>query len=148
MPLYQQIEEHLKDAMRSQEKERLSALRNIKSFLKNKSIELKRDLKDEEVVQGLATLAKQRRESIESYQQAGREDLVNKEENELKVINEYLPKALSSEELDQLVREAIEATQAKGPQDMGKVMKALMPKTTGRADGKEVSSKVKALLAG
>ena len=134
--------------MRSQDKERLRALRNIKSFLKNKAIEAKRDLEDKEVVQYLSTLAKQRRESIEAYETAGRDDLVAQETSELKVIQGYLPQPLTDSELDELIAKAIAETGAAGPQDMGKVMKALKEKVTGRADGKVVSAKVRDKLSG
>jgi len=147
MSLYQDIESQLKDAMRSQDKDRLMALRNIKSVLKNKAIDARRDLNDDEVIQSLSTLAKQRKESIEAFRSGGREDLVAKEEAELKVIEGFLPQQLSPEELEKLIREAIAETQAQGAKDMGKVMKALQPKVTGRADGKAVSERVKSLLA-
>ncbi len=148
MSLYQDIETQLKEAMRSQDKDRLMALRNIKSVLKNKAIDARRDLNDDEVIQSLSTLAKQRKESIEAFRNGGREDLVAKEEAELKVIEGFLPQQLSPEELEKLIRAAIAETQAQGAKDMGKVMKALQPKVTGRADGKSVSERVKALLAG
>ena len=147
MPIYQDIETHIKDAMRAQEKDRLMALRNIKSFLKNKSIELKKDINDAEATQFLATLAKQRRESIEAFGKAGRDDLVLKEQAELEVIQGYLPKALTTEELDKLIQEVIQEVGASSPKDMGLVMKGLKPKVTGRADGKVVSERVKALLS-
>jgi uncharacterized protein YqeY len=146
MALYQDIENHLKQALKSQDKDRLNALRNMKAALKNKAIDLRRDLNDEEVTQTLSTLSKQRKESIEAFAKGGRGDLVAKEEAELKIIEEFLPSALSPEELDGLIRAAIAETQAGGPQDMGKVMKVLKPKTTGRADGAMVSGRVKALL--
>ena len=148
MPLYQDIENQLKDAMRAQDKDRLMALRNIKSVLKNKMIDARRDLSDDEVIQSIATLAKQRKESIEAFQAGGRQDLVDKEAAELKIIEEFLPQQLAAEDLEKIIRETIAETQAQGPKDMGKVMKALQPKTTGKADGKLVSEKVKALLAG
>lgn len=147
MSLYQTIEEQIKDAMRAQNKERLSALRNIKSVLKNKVIDLRRDLTDDEVIQTLSTLSKQRRESIESFKSGGRQDLVEKEETELKIIEEFLPTPLSEAELDALIQKSIAAEGAQGPQDMGKVMKALKPLVTGKADGAVVSTRVKALLA-
>jgi hypothetical protein len=147
MSLYQEIETQLKDAMRSQNKDRLMALRNIKSVLKNKAIDLKRDLNDAEVIATLSTLAKQRKESIESFTKGGRQDLVDKEEAELKVIQEFMPQPLSEAELEDLIRQTIQETGATGPKDMGKVMKVLTPKTTGRADGKVVSEKVKGLLS-
>lgn len=146
MSLLQNIDSHLKDAMLARDKARLLALRNIKSFLKNKSIEAKGDLKDEEIFQALATLAKQRRESIEAFQKANREDLVSKETAELQVIKEFLPPPLSENELDGLIQEAVKETGAKGPKDMGLVMKALKPKVTGRAEGKVVSGRVQAAL--
>lgn len=146
MSLYQTIESQIKDAMRAQQKERLSALRNIKTVLKNKAIDLKREPTDEEVVQALSTLAKQRKESIEAFKNGGRQDLVDSEESELKVIQEFLPSQLSPQELDDLIRKAIQDTQAKGAKDMGKVMKSLLAAVTGRADGKIVSERVKALL--
>ncbi|MCC7343750.1 MAG: GatB/YqeY domain-containing protein [Deltaproteobacteria bacterium] len=146
MSLYQDIETQLKDAMRAQDKDRLMALRNIKSVLKNKAIDAKRDLNDAEVVQALSTLAKQRKESIEAFQSGGRQDLVEKEAAELKVIEGFLPQQLSAEELEKTIREAIAETQAQGAKDMGKVMKAVQPKVMGRADGKVVSELVKKLL--
>ena len=91
-------------------------------------------------------MAKQRRESIEAFKKAGREDLVSKEVGELNIIQEFLPAPLSEGELDQLIKTAIEDTGASGPKDMGTVMKAIKEKVTGRADGKIVSQKVKALL--
>ncbi|HEX5033734.1 MAG TPA: GatB/YqeY domain-containing protein [bacterium] len=146
MPLYQDIENQLKEAMKAREQDRLMFLRNIKSVLKNKAIDARRDLSDDEVIQALSTLAKQRRESIEAFKSGGRQDLVEKELAELKVIEEFLPQQLSPEELEKLIREAIAETGAQGAKDMGKVMKSLMPKTTGRTDGKALSEKVKALL--
>lgn len=147
MSLYQDIESQLKDAMRAQAKDRLMALRNIKSLLKNKAIDAKRDLTDAEVIQAISTLAKQRKESIEAFQNGGRQDLVDKEAAELKIIEEFLPQQLSAEDLEKIIREAIAETQAQGAKDMGKVMKAVQPKVMGRADGKVVSERVKALLA-
>lgn len=148
MGLYQDIENQLKEAMKSKSEARLMALRNMKAALKYKAIDLKRDLNDEEVTQVLSTLAKQRKESIESFLKGGRQDLVQKEEAELKVLEEFLPKQFSAEELDKIIRETIAETSAASPQDMGKVMKALKPKTAGRADGAAVSQRVKELLSG
>jgi hypothetical protein len=146
MPLIDTIDQHIKDAMRAQSKDRLMALRNIKSFLKNKLIEARGQLTEEAGVQALSTLAKQRRESIEAYEAAGRQDLVAKETAELTVIQEFLPSALSEQALDQLIKEALREIGAKGPQDMGQIMKVLKPKVTGRADGKLVSTRVQAAL--
>lgn len=146
MPSLAEIETQIKDAMRAQAKDRLMALRNIKTFLKNKTIDAKRDLNEAEVNQALSTLAKQRRESIEAYNKAGREDLVAKETAELEVIQEFLPQPLSEAELTSLIQDTITKLGAQGPQDMGKVMKELKERVTGRADGKVVSQKVRELL--
>lgn len=146
MALYQEIENQLKAAMKAQQQDRLMYLRNMKSVLKNKAIDARRDLTDEEVIQALSTLAKQRRESMEAFKNGGRQDLVDKEAAELKVIEEFLPQQLAAEELEKLIREAIAETGAAGAKDMGKVMKVLMPKTAGKVDGKAMSEKVKALL--
>lgn len=148
MSLIQTIDDQIKSSLKAGEKERLTALRNIKSFLKNKSIDAKRELNPQEITQSLSTLAKQRRESIEAYTQAGRDDLVAKETQELSVIEGFLPKPLSEAELEKLIQETIQSTQASGPKDMGTVMKALKDQVTGRADGKLVSEKVKNALAG
>lgn len=148
MGFYQDIENQLKEAMKSKSEARLMALRNMKAALKYKAIDLKRDLSDEEVIQVLSTLAKQRKESIDSFLKGGRQDLVQKEEAELKVLEEFLPKQFSAEDLDKIIRETIAETSSTSPQDMGKVMKALKPKTAGRADGAAVSQRVKELLSG
>ena len=148
MGLYQDVEVQIKDAMKSQQAERLLALRNMKAALKYKAIDLKRDLNDDEVIAVLSMLSKQRRESIEMFSKGGRADLVQKEEAELKVIEEFLPQQLGAEELDAIIKAAIAEAGAAGPQDMGKVMKVLKPKTAGRADGTVVSNRVKALLSG
>lgn len=146
MPLLETVDQHIKEAMRAQNKDRLMALRNIKAFLKNKLIEAKGQLSEEAGLQALSTLAKQRRESIDAYEAAGRQDLVAKEKAELEVIQEFLPAALSEEALESLIQEALKEAGAKGPQDMGPVMKVLKPKVTGRADGKMVSARVQEAL--
>lgn len=148
MSLIQTIDDQMKSALKGGEKERLSALRNIKSYLKNKAIDARRDLNPQEITQSLSTLAKQRRESIDAYEKAGRNDLVEKEKNELSIIEGFLPKPLTDEELGEMIKQAIADTQASGPKDMGLVMKALKDQVTGRADGKVVSEKVKQALAG
>ena len=146
MALIDTIDQHIKDAMRAQSKDRLMALRNIKSFLKNKLIEARGQLSDEAGLQALSTLAKQRRESIEAYEKAARQDLVEKEKAELEVIQEFLPSALSEQDIDMLIQEAVKEIGAKGPQDMGQIMKVLKLKVTGRADGKLVSTRVQEAL--
>jgi uncharacterized protein YqeY len=134
-------------AAKAKDKIRLSALRMLKSGLHNREIDLKRELDEGEFLQLLSSMVKQRRDSIEQFAKGGRADLVEKEEAELKVIEEFLPAQLSEAELDASIAEAIREAGAAGVRDMGKVMKILMPKLTGRADGKAVGDKVKARLS-
>ncbi len=141
------LEKELILAAKAKDKTRLSALRMLKSGLHNREIDLKRDLTDEEFLQLLSSMVKQRRDSIEQFEKGGRVDLVEKEQAELKVIEEFLPTPLSAADLDLLIAEAVRETGAAGVKDMGKVMKVLMPKVTGKADGKAVGEKVKALLS-
>jgi hypothetical protein len=126
---------------------RLSALRMLKAAVMNKSVEKGRDLDDAEVLQVVASLVKQRRDSIEQFTNAGRTDLVEKETAELKVLQAYLPEAATPEEINAAVAEAIAETGASSPKDMGKVMKAVMPKLAGKnADGKAVNEAVRRTL--
>jgi uncharacterized protein YqeY len=134
-------------AAKAKDKIRLSALRMLKSGLHNREIDLKRELGEAEFLQLLSSMVKQRKDSIEQFAKGGRADLVEKEEAELKVIEEFLPAQLSEAELDATISEAIREVGAEGIRDMGKVMKVLMPKLTGRADGKAVGEKVKAKLS-
>jgi uncharacterized protein YqeY len=136
----------LKEAMKSRDEVRVSAIRMMKASLKNKGIEKMGNLSDEDVLQVLSTLAKQRRESIEQFSAAGRTELAEKESRELEIITAYLPKQLSPEELDEVIRSAISESGAKSAGDMGKLMKVLMPKVKGAADGKIVNQRVRELL--
>jgi len=146
--LKQKINEQTKAAMKSREPLKVDCLRFISSAIKNKEIEKRGELDDVEISKVLATLAKQRGESIELYKKGGRLELVEKEEAELAIIQSFLPKPLSDEELAKAVAETIAEVGAAGPADMGKVMKAIGPKTAGRVDGKKVSEAVKAMLSG
>lgn len=134
-------------ATKSKDKIRLSALRMLKNGLHNREIDLKRELDEVEFLQLLSSMVKQRKDSIEQFEKGGRMDLVEKEQAELKVIEEFLPAQLSEADLDAAITEAIRETGATSARDMGKVMKVLMPKLTGRADGKAVGEKVKARLS-
>ena len=134
-------------AAKSQDKIRLSAVRMIKSTLHNKEISLMRPLNEAEVLQVLSSMIKQRKDSIEQYAKGGRKDLVEKEEAELKVIQEFMPAQMSEEEVDAIIKKTIEEAGAVSVKDMGKVMKMVVPKLTGVADGKIVSEKVKAFLS-
>lgn len=146
MGLKAKLQEAMKAALRSGEKQRLGVIRLILNEIKQKEIELRQELSEEEILAVLDKMAKQRRESIEQYHQAGREDLVEKERLELEVIQSYLPEPLSDEELERLIEEAISETEAQSLRDMGKVMAYLRPKVQGRADMAVVSQKVKARL--
>ena len=146
MALRERLSEEMKNAMKARDDLRLSAIRLIRSAVKNKDIELKRELNDQEITEVIATLGKQRRESIRMFTEAGRNDLVEKEEKELAVLLDFLPQQLSREEIAALVEKAIAECGAQGGKDMGKVMKALMPHVAGRADGKTVSDVVREKL--
>lgn len=153
MALREQIVEDMKNAMKAGETERLSVLRMLKARIMEAEVEqrskkgLDYRLADPEVVDVLKSYAKQRRQSIESYQQAGREDLARKEESELAIVQQYLPRQLSQEQIEQIVSETIAETGATGPQEMGAVMKAVMAKVHGAADGKVVSDAVRKQLS-
>jgi uncharacterized protein YqeY len=145
--MIKKIEAGMVAAAKGKDKARLSALRLIKAALHNKEIDARRELKEEEMLQVLSSMVKQRKDSIEQFTNGGRMDLAEKEEKELQVIQEFLPAQMSEEEIDALIIKAIEEVGATGPRDMGKVMKALMPAVTGKADGKLVSQKVKEKLS-
>ena len=125
---------------------KLSALRMIKSTVRNKEIDLKKTLEDADMIAVCSTIKKQWEETLAQAKAGGREDVVKSQEAELAVVQSFLPAALSDGELDTLVTQAIATVGAAGPKDMGKVMKALTDQTKGRADGKVVSERVKAKL--
>ena len=148
MLLRDKVNADIAAAMKSREPMRLSALRMLKAAIMNKGVEKGRDLDDAEVQQVVASLVKQRRDSIDQFAKAGRADLVDKETREIGVLNEYLPPAASAEDVDAAVAAAIAETGASSPKDMGKVMKAVMAALAGKTvDGKKVSEAVKARLA-
>ena len=147
MSMNDQVGADITAAMKARDASRLSALRMLKAAVMNKGVEKGRDLDDAEVLQVVASLVKQRRESIEQFANAGRTDLVEKETAELSVLNQYLPPAASAEEIEAAVAAAIAETGAASPKDMGKVMKAVMPKLAGKnADGRAVNETVRRQL--
>ena len=148
MPMREQLIDEMNSAMKAGDRPRLSTLRLLIASVKNREIDLKRELNDEEIYKVIATMARQRRESIEQFKKGGRQDLVEKEEGELELLTGFLPAQLSREEVTALVKQTIEETGAAGMKDMGKVMKGLLPRVTGRADGKAVSDIVRELLSG
>ena len=147
MNLNDKVAADITAAMKAKDSARLSALRMLKAAIMNKGVEKGRDLDDAEVLQVIASLVKQRRDSIEQFSTAGRTDLVEKETAELNVLQAYLPAAATAEEINAAVAEAIAETGATSPKDMGKVMKAVMPKLAGKnADGKAVNEAVRRTL--
>ncbi|HOW57137.1 MAG TPA: GatB/YqeY domain-containing protein [Smithellaceae bacterium] len=134
-------------AAKAKDKIRLSAIRMLKTALHNKEIELMRPLNETEILQLLSAVVKQRRDSIEQFARGNRPDLVEKEEAELKVVQEFMPAQMSEEEVEAAIKKAITECGAVSVKDMGKVMKILMPQLTGKADGKMVGEKVKTLLS-
>jgi len=148
MSLKDKIVNDLTDAMKAKDANRLSVLRMVKANLMNRQIEKGADLTDEEITKALQSLVKQRRDSIEQYENAGRAELAEKEKSELVVIEDYLPQAASKEEIEKAVAEAISETGASSIKEMGAVMKAAQTKLAGKsADGKLVSETVKAKLS-
>jgi len=147
MDINKKINEEMIVAAKSQDKIRLSAVRLMKAALHNKEINLMRPLKEDEVLQVLSSMIKQRKDSIEQFARGGRTDLVEKEEVELKVIQEFMPAQMSEEEVDAIIKKTMEEAGAVSVKDMGKVMKILMPKLAGVADGKMVGEKVKTFLS-
>jgi len=146
MELRSIIESDTKEALKSGAKDKVSTLRMLNAALKNKQIDKRRPLTEEEVIETVRTLIKQRRDSVEQFTKGGRQDLVNKETAEIAVLEAYLPKQLTQEELEHMVRDAIAQSGAQGAKDLGKVMKTLIPIVGGRADGKLVSELVKNAL--
>ncbi len=131
-------------AMKSKEAERLSALRMMKAAIKNKEVEIRKELEDPQVLQVLMTMIRQRKDSIEQYNKGGRPDLSEKEAGEIEVIEQYMPAAVTEEEIRSVVESVIAETGAKSPKDMGMVMKACMARFAGRPiDGRQVNALVK-----
>jgi len=148
MGLKVEIQDAMRAAMKSGERLALSSLRLLLSAVHNEEIKERRELALEEIVKVISALCKQRQEAIEYYRKGGTGDLVEKEEAELEVLRRFLPEALSEEEVRSLIRSSIEEVGAKGVQDLGKVMKQIMPKVTGRTEGKRVSELVREMLSG
>ncbi len=142
-----QISEDMKAAMRSHEKERLGTIRLILAALKQREVDERITLSDEQIITILDKMIKQRREAIAQYEAGGRPELAAKEQEEIRVIQHYLPSQLSAAELDSLIAATIQEAAAHSARDMGKVMSLLKPKIQGRADMTLVSAKVKDKLA-
>lgn len=148
MTLQERIQKDIQDAMRAKDSLRLDALRMMKSAIKIKEVEKIKALDENECLQILATLIKQRQESIEQFTKGGRMDLATKEAAEIKIIETYMPAAATREEVEKIVTDTIAETGASSPKDIGVVMKTVMNKLAGkRADGKMINELVRQKLA-
>lgn len=144
--LKQRIDADMKAAMRAKDRERLGTVRLILAAIKQREVDERTTLDDTQVLAVLDKMAKQRRDSIAQYEGAGRQDLADKEQRELEIIQDYMPQPLSAAEIAALIDAAVASTGASGMQDMGKVMGVLKPQVQGRADMGAVSAAVKARL--
>jgi uncharacterized protein YqeY len=145
--LSERLNQAFKDALKQRQEVALSTLRMLRTAIRNKEVELKRQLTEEEIQAVIGTQAKQRREAIAEYAKAGRPDLANKEEEELSILLSFLPPQLSPEELERELSLIIAESGAAGPKDLGKVMKTAMTRFAGRADGKVVQEIVRRQLS-
>ena len=148
MSLQEQISAALKDAMRARDEAKMATLRLALTAIKKREKETRSLLEDQEVISVITSQIKQRRESIEQYRKAGREDLAQAEENELQILQDYMPEQVSEEEISNTLDEIIAEVGAVSMKDMGKVMKAAMAKLAGKAEGGAINAMVKAKLSG
>lgn len=146
MGLQEELLKQMNQAAKDGDKLKLSTIRLVRAAVKNKEIELRRELRDEDVVQVISTLIRQRLESIEQFKKGGRKDLVDKEEAELSILRSFMPPQLSREEIKELVQQVVKELQATGAKDMGRVMKEVIPRVAGRADNRVVSEVVREVL--
>lgn len=146
MSLKNRIQEEVKNAMRARDKDRLAVLRLVSAAIKQREVDERIELDDEQVLLVLDKMVKQRRESLEQYEKAAREDLAAQEKMELEVIQSFMPEPLSETELETLIKAAIAESGASSMRDMGSVMNVLRPHVQGRADMKQVSQAVKSQL--
>jgi len=150
VPLKEQLTTDLTDAMRAGDDVRKSTLRMLMSAIKNAEVagNERKELTDDQVMQVIGKQVKQRKESIDEFQKAGRQDLVDKETAEMAVLQAYMPEQMGRDEIAAEVRKVIEEVGAKGPADKGKVMQVLMPRLSGKAEGREINAVVTELLTG
>jgi len=148
MSLKERITEDMKAAMRAKDSERLSVVRLLLAAIKQREVDERLVLSDADIVAVIEKMLKQRRDSITQFQAGGRQDLVDREQYEVKVLGAYMPQQLAEQDIEQAVTAAIAAAGAKSAQDMGKVMSTLKPQLAGRADMAKVSALVKARLVG
>jgi len=147
MSLKDRLQQDMKTAMRAGEKRNLAVIRLINAAIKQREVDERIELDDDQVTAAIDKMAKQRRESIEQYEKAGRDDLADQEKFELDILKTYLPEQLDEAEIDAMIEAAVTATGASSIKDMGKIMGQLKPKLAGRADMGAVSGKIKARLS-
>ena len=147
MSLLQQLTSYMVSAMKNRDKETLNVVRMLKAAVQNEQIELGHDLSANEEIAVMAREYKQRKESLEEFEKAGREDLINQAKNELAIVEKYMPKQLSKDEVTKIVKEVIDELNASSMKNFGQVMGAVMPKVQGQADGKLVNQVVKEQLS-
>lgn len=149
MPLKEQLANDLKDAIRQGDEVRKSSLRMLMSAINTEEVSgsERHELADDDVMKVIARQVKQRRESIDEFQKAGRKELADKEEAELKVLQAYMPEQMGRDEIEAEAKKVIAEVGATGPQDKGKVMQAIMPRLSGRAEGRDINEVVTELLA-
>ena len=145
--LAERLTEDLKQAMKDKDKLRLSVIRMVRAAIKNAEIEKRRPLGDDEILDVLNRELKQRQESLEEFEKAGRQDLSQQAQEEIRILRQYLPEPLDDQALAELIEVAIQETGAATKRDLGKVMSYLMPKVKGRADGKKVNQMVQQQLS-
>jgi hypothetical protein len=148
MGIKERLDQDMKAAMREKAQLKLDTIRMLKSAIKYREIELMKPLDDAGILGVISTEVKRRRDSVEQYKAGNRQDLADKEDAEIAILQGYLPQQLTADEVRAKVDAAVKAVGAQGPKDMGAVMKALLPEVQGRADGKVVSELVKARLSG
>ena len=146
MTLKEKLMEDLKSAMRSKEKRRKDTITMLRAAVKQREVDERKEMADDEILALIGKQVKQKRESIKDFQKAERVDLVEQAQEEIDILLAYLPEQLTEEEIDELVREAIEQTGATSMRDMGRIMGIVMPKVKGRADGSLISQSAKKLL--
>ena len=147
MGLEERLVEEMKEAMKSSDKLRLSTIRMIRSTIKNKEIELRKPLDDETIQRVIQGMVRKGEESLEQFKLGGRMDLVEKESKEIEILKSFLPQSLTQEEVIKIIDQTIEETQVTSLKDLGKVMKSVMPKLQGKADGKLINQLVKERLS-
>lgn len=146
MSLKQKLQEDLKSSMKNKDTVRKSVVTLIRASIKQYEVDNRVELDDEGIIDIISKQMKQRRDSLEEFAKANRQDLVSETESEIEVLKEYLPQQLSEEELNKIVKETISELGATSMKDMGKIMSAMMPKVKGKADGKQINELVKANL--